>query len=131
MSATKTQVVQALKDDEGKLLVALAEQRAITLAKRVKASQLRKLFYEVRAIEAEWAQSEGKQDKNLVAAVRRLVMFKPKLAYQVSRQKDLKLLQEVIDPAIDYVVDNPDKFPRFVELFEAILAYFYAHGGRD
>ena len=127
MSAIKDQVVQALRDDEGKALVRLAEQRAILLVKKVKASQLRKLFYEVRAIEAEWSQGEGKNS----AAVRRLVMFKPKLAYQASRQQGLRSLQEVIDPAIDYVVDTPEDFPRFVELFEAILAYFYAHGGRD
>ncbi len=127
MSAIKDQVVQALRDDEGKALVRLAEQRAILLVKKVKASQLRKLFYEVRAIEAEWSQGGGKNS----AAVRRLVMFKPKLAYQVSRQQGLRSLQEVIDPAIDYVADKLEAFPRFVELFEAILAYFYAHGGRD
>ncbi|RMD65256.1 type III-A CRISPR-associated protein Csm2 [Candidatus Parcubacteria bacterium] len=126
MAAFEQQVRAVLADEQGQKLIRLAQDRAAILAKRAKASQLRKLFYEIRGIEADWAQAPDNPQK----ALRRLTMLKPKLAYQVARHDELKPLQQVLEPAIDQVLEQPDRFPRLVELFEAILAYFYAEGGQ-
>ncbi len=124
MSQLVQQVQAALADDQGEALIALAKERAQRLAKRVKTAQLRKLFYEIRGIEAEWLQ--GQQDpQRRQQALRRLTLLKPKLAYQTARHEQLRPLQAVIDPAIDHVLKHPETFPRLIDLFEAILAYFY------
>ncbi len=115
-------IAEILEDETGQALIDFAKSKAAILAKQVDASQLRKIFYEVRGIEAEW----GQQDRQ-AQALRRLLMLKPKLAYQTARHKGLRTLQEVLEPAIDYVAQHPQAFPRFVELFEAILAYFYVY----
>ena len=94
-------------------------------------SQIRALFGEVRQIEAEWSIDAGR-----ARARRRLILLKPKMAYRARRERGraVQALVEVLDPALDLVVSAPpDKqdghFGRFVEFFEAILAYHKAYGG--
>jgi CRISPR type III-A-associated protein Csm2 len=41
------------------------------------------------------------------------------------------LLQKLLVPAIDSVGTDRDKFRRFLEYFEALLAYHKANGGAD
>ena len=73
-------------------------------------------------------------------ARRRLNMLKPKLDYQAAREqrtKGVKELRDVLTPAIDYVDRAPNpkernrRFRRFVDLYEAILAYHRAEVGRN
>ncbi len=115
-------------DEAGAELVTLAQQAADRLVKNnLTRSQIRTVFTEVRQIEAQWGKPE---------ALRRLNMLKPKLAYQTARSNSVDYLREVLSEAIDEVAQSPadkrdERFQRFVDLFEAILAYHRAKGGRN
>ncbi len=96
-------------------------------------NQIRALFGEVRQIQAQWSIDEQNRQK----ALRRLILLKPKMAYR-SRKERGRAVQELVDvlnPAVDLVVNEKDdkkqngNFDRFVEFFEAILAYHKAYGG--
>jgi CRISPR-associated protein Csm2 len=62
--------------------------------------------------------------------MRRLLLLQPKLEYQARRQKEVKGLKDVLILAIEQVKGNRERFVRFVEFFEAILAYHVAAGGK-
>jgi len=129
MSKLADQVRKALQ--EPKDLVQLAQTQAAQLAKKgVKSTQLRKLFHEVRGIEADWLQAQDDEAKRK-QALHRLMLFKPKLAYQAARHPNLKALRAVLEPAIDEVYEHPELFPRFVDLFEALVAYYYASNPKN
>ena len=104
-------------------------------------NQIRALFGEVRQIQGEWS-IEGHRDQ----ARRRLILLKPKMAYRARRERGrgVQMLVNVLTPAVDMVAqaqprpddaqpgspDNQDdNFARFVDFFEAILAYHKAYGG--
>lgn len=116
------------RDESGADLVTFAHQTAQTLVKNnLTRSQIRSIFTEVRQIEALWGRPE---------AVRRLNMLKPKLAYQAARSNAVTHLRDVLSEAIDEVVKAPadqrdERFRRFMDLFEAILAYHRAEGGKN
>ena len=119
-------------DKSGEVLVRYSEQLAVQLKDDgLSTSQIRNIFSEVRRIESKW-RSEGEQE----AAMRRLVLLKPKMAYQAARQKEVKRLVVNLDQAINFVEKANDpqeqeaRFMKFVELFEAILAYHKAKGGK-
>ncbi len=127
-------------DSTGKHLVAFAEQVAERLVKeQLTRGQVRNIFTEVRKIEALWeAESVKKRDeRDYDKALRRLVMLKPKMDYQTSRIPQVKQLKEVLSEAIDYVEkgqtsdEKTERFKCFMNLFEAILAYHRAKGGRS
>jgi len=118
-------------DPSGAELVALAERTADQLVRaQLTRAKIRDIFTEVRRIEALW---EARPD----VALRRLNMLKPKLDYSVARAPEVQLLAQVLTQAIDQVqlADTPDererRFRRFVDFFEAILAYHWAKGGRN
>ncbi|RMH48840.1 MAG: type III-A CRISPR-associated protein Csm2 [Gammaproteobacteria bacterium] len=127
-----------ITDTTGQKLVSEAKTLARQIYKDLKASQVRKVFTEVRKIEALWEQEEKRG-----AAVRRLVMLKPKLAYQEKRQEKrngaspMKPLAAALTSAIDVVANeqNADKqdayFRNFVDFFEAVLAYHKYLGGQN
>lgn len=96
-------------------------------------SQIRALFGEVRQIQAQWGMGEESRQK----ARRRLVLLKPKMAYRARKERG-KAVQDLVDalrPALDEVISEKnatkqdEHFHRFVEFFEAILAYHKAYGG--
>jgi len=120
-------------DESGAELVQFARETALRLVKdSLTRSQIRNIFTEVRQIEALW--STNKPD-----ALRRLNMLKPKMAYQTARAAQVKYLADVLGEAITEVElaskgseDKMDQtFKRFMDLFEAILAYHRAEGGRN
>jgi CRISPR-associated protein Csm2 len=118
-------------DPDGVELVVLAKDTAQQLVNsRLTRSQIRNIFTEVRKIEAQW---ESKPQE----AVRRLNMLKPKLDYTVDRSRPVAGLRDVMSEAIDMVNQVPageerdQRFVRFMDLFEAILAYHRALGGRN
>ncbi|MEP0806718.1 MAG: type III-A CRISPR-associated protein Csm2 [Chloroflexota bacterium] len=118
-------------DSTGQELVTFAERTAQQLvANQLTRGQIRNIFTEVRKIESLW---EVDQEK----ALRRLVMLKPKMDYQTARIPQVQRLKEVLSEAIDEVVKGKDtkekdeRFKRFMNLFEAILAYHRARGGRN
>ena len=117
-------------DTSGQELVSFADQTAERLVKdRLTRSQIRNIFTEVRRIEALW---EMDQDY----ALRRLNMLKPKMDYQTARSNTVSYLRDVLSQAIDEVQNatieqRTERFERFMDLFEAILAYHRARGGRN
>ena len=95
-------------------------------------AQIRALFGEVRQIQAQWGMGGLNRDK----AYRRLILLKPKMAYRARKErgKAVEELVSVLDAAVDEVIsakqnERDDHFQRFVEFFEAILAYHKAYGG--
>jgi CRISPR-associated protein Csm2 len=96
--------------------------------------QIRALFGEVRQIQAQWNMEDERQ---ATLAARRLVLLKPKMAYRARRERGraVEELRGVLDPALDEIIKEKDarkqreNFNRFVEFFEAILAYHKAYGG--
>lgn len=97
-------------------------------------NQIRSLFGEVRQIQAQWGIGGDSRQR----AARRLVLLKPKMAYRARRERGRAVqdLVSVLDPALTIVISEKDEkkqdddFGRFVEFFEAILAYHRAAGGK-
>lgn len=121
------------EDPTGEELVNFAQQTAIRLVKaNLTRSQIRNIFTEMRKIEGLWD-----PEKETGVALRRLTMLKPKLYYQSARSRQVDYLKDVLSEAIDYVnqaetkAERNDRFQRFTQLFEAILAYHRAEGGKN
>lgn len=118
-------------DINGSELVTFAQQTASQLVNAsLTRSQIRGIFTEVRKLEAIW-------ESRPIEAQRRLNMLKPKLDYQAARIPAVKTLKDVLTQAIDEVNKAPSdeernrRFRVFMDLFEAILAYHRAQGGRS
>lgn len=118
-------------DKNGSELVTFAQQTASQLVNAsLTRSQIRGIFTEVRKLEAIW-------ESRPIEAQRRLNMLKPKLDYQTARIPAVKTLKDVLTQAIDEVNKAPSdeersrRFRVFMDLFEAILAYHRAQGGRS
>ena len=120
--------------DGAQKLVQQAEQFGKKLADaRLTTSQIRALFGEVRQIQALW----GMGDDQRARARRRLILLKPKMAYRAKKERGAAVrdLVEVLTPAVNLVAEEKDparqnaNFNRFVEFFEAVLAYHKASGG--
>lgn len=95
-------------------------------------AQIRSIFGEVRRIEMSWPVNTTSE-----AAERDLILLKPKLAYQAERDAEknrrsqpVRKLESILQPAIDLVEGDRGRFQRFVDFFEAILAYHKAAGGK-
>ncbi|MBV7331743.1 type III-A CRISPR-associated protein Csm2 [Chloroflexi bacterium TSY] len=64
--------------------------------------------------------------------------MRPKLAYQAEREREdgVKGLKRILDPCLELIQDATNSeqrklyFDRFVDFFEAILAYHKAAGGK-
>lgn len=113
--------------DSAETLVTWAERLGQQLKDQgLTTSQIRSLFGEVRQIQAEWS-----IESRCAHAKRRLILLKPKMAYRARKERGKAVadLVEVLRPALDLVNGKDDNFGRFVEFFEAILAYHKAYGG--
>ncbi len=129
------------RTDGTETLVQWADRLGKALEKQgLGTSQIRALFGEVRQIQGDLSTKGWPQAK------RRLLLLKPKMAYRAHKDRQVKGLVDVLDPALDLVVHAPsrpegeravldntqeDNFQRFVDFFEAILAYHKAHGGKS
>ncbi len=134
MRIAKNTLATIITDPNGaETLVREADKLGKDLANnRLTTNQIRALFGEVRQIEAQWQMGEEQQRK----AERRLILLKPKMAYRAKRERGrgVKELVSVLEPAIDLVISEKgqkkqENFQRFVEFFEAILAYHKSYGG--
>lgn len=125
----RDRVIAIITQDEPKMLVEEAEAAGEMLAgNKLTKSQIRNLFGTVRQIQMNWPSSLSPEEEK--SRVRELLLLKPKLAYQATRQKGVKPLADVLDLAIDQVDGRRERFQRLVELFEAILAYHTKYGGK-
>ena len=103
----------------GEILVKEAEQRGQQLARNLTTSQIRNIYSAVKKM-----QMKSELDTH------KLLMLKPKLAYAAKRHGGgVDTLKDVLTQAIDLVGNDSKKFNRFVDFFEAILAYHRAYGG--
>jgi CRISPR-associated protein Csm2 len=109
-------------EGDAKLLVERAKNVAQELRDEASRTQLRRLYGEVKRIEMLW-RGAGQSGEKDTEAQRRVLLLKPRLAYQVARQSKLQGLQRTIEPVIDAVGADKARFQRFVEFFEAIVAY--------
>ncbi len=109
-------------EGDAELLVKRAQAVAGGLKDETSRTQLRRLYGEVKRIEMLW-RSAKEGDAKETEAQRRVLLLKPRLAYQVARQNRLRSLQNTIEPVIDAVQGDRQRFQRFVEFFEAIVAY--------
>ncbi|MFZ4816054.1 MAG: type III-A CRISPR-associated protein Csm2 [Phototrophicaceae bacterium] len=100
------------------------------LANKLNTTQIRNIFGMVRQIEMTW-------DSEPENAQRQLILLIPKLRYQTERKPEVEELAKLLIDAIYIVTDEKtvtppirDRFQRFVDMFEAILAYHKANGGK-
>ena len=121
-----SQIRDIITQDKPRLLVDQAKEIGNALRRGdLSKSQIRSIFGTVRQIQMNWA---GEEDR--AACYRQLLMLKPKLRYQLASQIEVEPLADVLDKAIDSVGDDRVRFGRFVDFFEAILAYHTAAGGK-
>ena len=109
-----------IADGDAQLLVERAQELAQAGATR---TSLRRLYGEVRQIEAVWRDPSRQKE-----AERRVVLFAPRLAYQASRSRELGPVRQALDPLLAEVrqapeKDRPERFRHFVDFFEAVIAY--------
>lgn len=120
-SPAKVNLKPKVITEGGKILVETAEKYGRKLAQSLTKSQIRNIYGAVKKM-----QMKGKLDTH------KLLMLKPKLAYAAKRHGGgVNTLKDVLTQAIDLVGNDQQKFNRFVDFFEAILAYHKAYGGRD
>lgn len=105
--------LQGLKDYSGEKMVKDAERLASDL-RNLKTAQIRKIYGEVKLMEMDFKKDGFDRD--------RLVLLKPKLAYAANKKPEVRPLKDVLTGCIDKTHDEED-FSRFVNFFEAILAY--------
>ena len=104
----------------GEILVKEAEQQGQQLARNLTTSQIRNIYGAVKKMQMKG----GELDTH------KLLMLKPKLAYAAKRHGGgVDTLKDVLTQAIDLVGKDKEKFSRFVDFFEAILAYHKFYGG--
>ncbi len=116
------QQVRQLIQQGGRPLVEVAELLGPRLARGgLTTSQIRNIYGMVKQMEMRGF------DPN------EFVLLKPKLAYAAARAdtEGARQLKGILTWAIDEVGNDEAKFARFVDFFEAILAYHKAAGGRS
>lgn len=91
-------------------------------------AQIRGVFGTVRRIEMRWTEKASEEVR--AQAMRELLLLQPKLEYQAKRQRQVEGLRNVLVPVIQQVQGDRERFVRFVEFFEAVLAYHVAAGGK-
>jgi CRISPR-associated protein Csm2 len=106
---------EGLASYPAKDLVADAEALASELRGELKSAQIRKIYGEVKSLEMEF-QNAGEIDSD------KIILLRPKLAYAANKKSEVRPLQQVLDACIRKV-ETPKDFTRFIDFFEAILAY--------
>ena len=115
------QQVQRVIQQGGKLLVEMAETLGQRLQQgRLTVSQIRNVYGMVKQMEMRGFDANE------------FVLLKPRLAYAAVRANTdgARELKDVLSWAIDEVDKDASKFARFVDFFEAILAYHRAADGK-
>ena len=116
---TRVNLDRRVITEGGEILVKEAEKFGKQLARNLTTSQIRNIYGAVKKM-----QMKGKLDTH------KLLMLKPKLAYAAKRHGGgVETLKDVLTQAIDLVGNDSKKFNRFVDFFEAILAYHRHYGG--
>ncbi|WP_119071500.1 type III-A CRISPR-associated protein Csm2 [Aggregatilinea lenta] len=132
-----------ITEDRPELLVTWAQRLGENLVQvGLKTSQIRNIFGTARKLQADWlppsADERDEVGQRRQRARRQLVLLKPKLAYQSRREPAVEGLALWLGAAIDAVVTaqngSPEEykyFSRFMDFFEAVLAYHRYFGGKE
>lgn len=133
---TDDEIRKVIVNGDPETLVALADRVGERLARvdHLTTNQIRNVFGTVRQIQMRWP-------TNARDAYREAVLLRPKMAYYAEREKKTKersegmeTLQKTLEPALKLLTDNGqpslERFNRFVDLFEAIVAYHKKYGGK-
>jgi CRISPR-associated protein Csm2 len=94
-------------------------------------SQLRNIFGEIKRIQAK-IDTGNTEDWST-----EFTMLRPKLAYSTARvvaqKRDnrIKYFRTVVELAHGYVSGDPERFRRFSQFVEGIIAYHKVYGGKD
>lgn len=108
------------RDPEGEKLVDCAEKLGRHLKdNNMTTSQVRNLFSAAKRIN--YTEKNGPYEKNLLRA---------QFAYNAGRFKEVRDFQKVADKALEYIKDS-EQFHRFINFFEAVVAYHKAAGGKE
>lgn len=92
----------------------------------LKTAQVRKIYGTVKGMEMDFKGGTFNLD--------RVILLRPKLAYAANKKREVSPLQEVLDACIGKIREGDEgrkDFERFVNFFEAILAYHREHGRRE
>lgn len=112
------------EEASAQLLVEWADKLgAIFKATKLSTSQLRDFFGAARTIQQQGFESPKSR--------RQFILLLPKLKYAAKRAnaKGMDGLRDVLSAGIKFVGNDSSNFQRFMEFFEAILAYHKAYGG--
>lgn len=104
-------------------LVEFAKNAGTYMAKPLSRSKIRTIYGEIKRI----------QMKKFANERPAFHLLKPKVAYAVGRDpynKGLQLFQDIFDKSAGFVKEE-SHYMNFCNLFEAILAYHRAAGGKD
>lgn len=114
-----------LKDLPAEELVSIAKELGKYFKyKGLKTTQIRKFLDGIRRIYVQ--ANRGKTfDENSV------ILLKPKLAYAVGRQSNIRPLMEVLEPAITRGSKSYESFKKLLALVEGIVAYHKYYGGGE
>ncbi len=132
VSREKKQAVRRIvEEDDPGAMVSNAEEDGTRLhEQKLTSSQIRPIFGMARAIEGMWVSDPAR-------AYRELLKLRPKLAYQAQRiPEGMPTLRDLLDPGISAVgngrdyTEQAERFQRFLDYFEAVLAYHRAAGGK-
>jgi len=125
------------KGDDGKTIrgtIEFAEDFGKHLVvERLTTSQIRNIFGEVKRIYSQFLRKESADRQKIE---KDFLMLRPRMAYAAKRAgRGIDALRLILDAAHVEVRISEDgghkRFENFVDLFEAILAYHKAYGGRD
>jgi len=132
-------VLENIAEDEStKALVKWSDIIGAFLSENLSTSQIRAIFGEVRQIQGQLRVSQVSNDQTSGSEKpwTRLRLLIPKMQYRKEKERGqgVKNLVKVLDPAVKLVVDGDstkraERFERFVNFFEAILAYHKSYGG--
>ncbi len=123
-------------ENQTELLIKHAKKIGTTIKDDVSTSQVRNIFGPVRQIQLRWRMDTP--DSEAEKAFRQVMLLRPKLAYQAKRTNKPGFydLEKILGTSIEEVgkgktaKERYERFRRFVEFFEAILAYHTAAGGK-
>ncbi|WPX08757.1 type III-A CRISPR-associated protein Csm2 [Anaerocellum danielii] len=116
------------KDKDGLLFYEIAEEVGKKLVKNITMTQIRKIFSEIQK------KSKQKEKINPVLEVKRIEVM---MAYTVGRfsssksKSDWQSFFKVVKKASEMVIQNKWTFDDYKNFFEAIIAYYRYHGGRE
>ncbi|WP_051585968.1 type III-A CRISPR-associated protein Csm2 [Caldanaerobius polysaccharolyticus] len=109
------------RDPKGDVFLFCAQETGRLLAlKDVSVSQIRKVYSEARRI------------KYNEDGIYRLKILEAMLAYMAGRfNKQLKEFKDIFTKAIRIAEKNDDNLKRFIDFFQAVIAYHRAFGGDE